>query len=105
MTVCFILQVRVKPGREDEFLQRYDAVRRRVEQGLDGHVVHQLGQSLEDPAHWVITSFWASLEASRAWDQSREHHELTMPMRECWDDVRRSGYELRLETRRGDGSG
>jgi len=103
MAVCFILQVRVKPGQEQEFLQRYDALQRRVAQGLDGHVVHQLGQSLDDPARWVIASYWASLDASQEWEQSQEHHDLTMPMRECWDEVQRSRYELRLETRRENG--
>jgi len=103
VAVCFILQVRVKPGEEQNFLQRYDALQRRVSQGIDGHVVHYLAQSLDDSARWVIASHWESLEASQEWERSQEHHDLTMPMRECWDDVQRSRCEVRLETRRGSG--
>ena len=101
MAVCYILQVRVKAGYDDEFLRRYEALSERVAAGVDGHVVHQLCQGIDEPDRWLILSRWESLEASQAWDRSQEHRELTMPLRECWDEAERTGYAVRLETRRG----
>ena len=101
MAVCFVVQARVKPGREEDFLQRYDALRRRLAEGVDAHIVHQLGQSLDDPNQWMIASYWEDYDASQEWERSREHHDLTMPMRDCWEEVQRSRYEIRSETRRG----
>ena len=99
MPVCFILQVRVKPDQEDTFLQRYDALRERVAAGLDGHIVHRLCQGLDEPDLWMILSEWETLEASQDWERSQEHRDLTMPLRECWADARRTSYEVRLETK------
>jgi heme oxygenase (mycobilin-producing) len=96
--VCFVLQVRVKPGQEEQFLERYDALRARVAAGVDGHVVHRLCQAIDEPDRWLIFSEWETLEASQAWDRSEEHRALTMPMRECWDDAQRLGYTVRIET-------
>ena len=100
MSVCFVLQVKVKPDREAEFLQRFDALRSRVAQGLDGHVVHQLCQSMDDPARWMIFSLWESVAAAEQWERSPEHRELTVPLRACWDEAQRSRYEIRVEARR-----
>jgi heme oxygenase (mycobilin-producing) len=96
---CFTLRVLVKDEYEEEFLRRYDALRRRIGEGLEGHIVHQLFRNVDDPAHWLITSQWESLEASQAWERSDEHRELTLPLRECWDDAQRMGYELVIETK------
>jgi heme-degrading monooxygenase HmoA len=100
MAVCYVLQVRVKPGQEDEFLRRYDALSERVAEGVEGHVVHQLCQGIDEPDRWLILSQWENLEASQAWDRSQEHRDLTLPLRECWDEAQRTGYVVRLETRR-----
>jgi heme-degrading monooxygenase HmoA len=101
MAVCFVLEVRVKPGFEDEFPRRYDALSARVAAGLDGHVRHQLCQANDDPQRWLILSEWETLEAAQEWERSDEHRELTLPLRECWEDARRAGYVVRLETTRG----
>jgi heme-degrading monooxygenase HmoA len=101
MAVCYILQVRVKPGLEQEFLTRYDALSERVAAGVDGHIVHQLCQGIEEPDRWLILSQWESVDASQAWERSDEHRELTMPLRDCWVEAQRAGYEVRVETRRG----
>jgi heme-degrading monooxygenase HmoA len=98
--VRFLLRVRVPKDREQDFLARYAALARRVEEGLAGHIVHELWQSADDPERWAIVSLWESLEASRTWDQSAEHKALTMPLRECWVEAERSSYALRVETRR-----
>ena len=100
MPVTYVLQVRVKDGREQDFLERYQALHRRIEQGVEGHILHQLCRGVDDPARWLIASQWETLEASQAWERSPEHHELTMPMRECWDEAQRAGYEVELEGRR-----
>ena len=100
MSVCFVVQVKVKPDHEAEFLQRFDALRSRVAQGLDGHVVHQLSQSMDDPARWMIFSLWESTAAAEQWERSPEHRELTMPLRACWEEAQRSRYEIRVEARR-----
>lgn len=97
MGVIIVVQVRVKNGLEEEFAVRYAALERRVAEGLDGHVSHRLCRELDDSAHWAIISVWESLEASQAWDASAEHRELLTPMRECWDEVRRSRYDVRSE--------
>ena len=41
-----------------------------------------------------------TVEASQEWERSQEHRELTMPLRDCWDEAQRTSYEVRLETRR-----
>lgn len=96
--VRYTVHVRVKDGLEEKFLERYDALRRRVAEGLDGHVAHELCRDLEDPSRWLITSRWESLDASLVWESSEEHRALTLPMRECWDEAQRSGYAVELET-------
>ena len=100
MSVCFEVQVKVKADHEPEFLRRFEALRSRVAQGLDGHVVHQLCQSTDDPARWMIFSLWESVAAAEQWERSPEHRELTMPLRACWDEAQRSRYEIRVEARR-----
>jgi heme-degrading monooxygenase HmoA len=98
--VRFLLRVRVPKDRKEEFLARYAALARRIEDGLPGHIAHELCQSQEDPERWAIVSRWESLEASRAWEQSADHKALTMPLRDCWVEAERSAYVVRVETRR-----
>jgi heme-degrading monooxygenase HmoA len=100
LAVCFVLQVSVKPGSEALFLQRYDALRERVAAGLEGHVVHKLCRGVEDRDRWLILSEWETVEAAQEWERSQEHRELTMPLRECWDEAQRAGYVVQLETTR-----
>ena len=90
----------MKPGAEDEFLRRFSALAARVEEGLDGHVVHRLGRDLDDPDRWVIESVWSSLEAEEAWERMPEHRELTAAMRECWAEADRTRYAVQREARR-----
>jgi len=101
VSVLFVLQVRVKPGREQDFLERYEQLAKRVAEGLDGHLLHQLCQHTDEPDRWLVASVWETLDASQEWERSEEHRALTMPLRECWDDAQRAGYEVRVETRRG----
>lgn len=98
--VRFRLEVRLASGREEEFLARYAALAARIEQGLSGHIAHELWQHMEEPDRWAIVSRWQSLEAAQAWERSPEHKELTTPLRACWVGAERSAYALRVESRR-----
>jgi heme-degrading monooxygenase HmoA len=99
LSVCFILQVQVKEGHEEAFLDRYDALQKRIAEGLEGHRVHRLAQDVDDSRRWLIESHWEDAESARDWEQSDEHRALTMPLRECWDEARRTAYTVRVETR------
>jgi heme-degrading monooxygenase HmoA len=95
VTARFTLAVRLKPGREEDLMRAYDALRRRVV-AAEGLVGHQLCQSLDDPERWLITSEWESVEASSAWDRSSEHDALTGPLRDCWQAAEATKYVVRL---------
>ncbi len=90
--------MRVEPRTEAEFLRRYRQLCERIELGLEGHLVHRLSQDLDDSDRWVIESHWESLEAEEAWERSPEHRELTTALRECWSEVERTRYAVRVET-------
>ena len=99
MGVRFSLDVRVKEGREDDVLRIYAALRERLAQGVPGLVVHQLCQADGDDRRWLITSEWVDAESNRAWEASDEHRELTLPLRDCWEEARLSHYDVRSEVR------
>jgi heme-degrading monooxygenase HmoA len=98
MKARFVLQVHLKPGQEERFLQIYDAIHRRVGQGVRGHLVHQLCQGADDPLTWAITSEWEDMESCLEWEHSPEHRALTMPLRDCWDEAKAVRYLVRVET-------
>jgi heme-degrading monooxygenase HmoA len=100
VSVCFIVQAKVKAGSEDEFLRRFDDLRRRIALGLDGHVVHNLCRSMDDPSRWMILAMWETASAAEAWERSPEHRELIMPMRACWEEVQRTRYDIQVDARR-----
>jgi heme-degrading monooxygenase HmoA len=99
MAVCFVLRMRVKEGSEEEFLRRYDALQRRIGEGLDGHIVHYLCQQADEPSRWLMASYWEDIESSQAWERSDDHRALTLPLRECFSEPERTAYEVRVETR------
>lgn len=94
MSVRFILDVQLKSDHRDQLLSAYAALRDRV-QGQPGLRGHQLCESLDDPAHWLVISEWDSLEASSTWDRSDEHAELIGPMRACFARASASKYDVR----------
>ena len=93
-----VFHLRLKPGREADFLQAYEAIRHEVAQGVPGHIVDQVCQSTGDPLDWLITSEWESLDAFVEWEQTQEHRDLVKPMRECWDDAKSYKFEIKVET-------
>jgi heme-degrading monooxygenase HmoA len=93
-----VFQLHVKPGREQDFLDAYDAIRHEVALGVDGHIVDQVCQSIDDPSSWLITSEWESVDQFLAWERTEEHRELVKPMRDCWDEANSFKYVVRVET-------
>ena len=97
MKARLVVTVRLKPGSEERFLAAYDAIHRRVGEGIPGHIAHQLCQSLEDPQRWIITSEWESVESSE-WDRTEEHRELIMGLREHFEEGGSEKYAVRVES-------
>ncbi len=94
-----VVDVRVKPGSQDELKRAYAALRERAadEPGL---IDHQLCQALDDPERWLVISEWETAEASTAWDRSEDHARLLAPMRACFAQANRAGFEVRDGVRR-----
>lgn len=93
-----VFMLRLKPGRQDDFLAAYNGIRNLVAQGVKGHLVDQVCQSVDDPLTWVITSEWEDIEDFLTWERTEEHRDLVKPMRECWDEARSTKCVVREET-------
>ena len=93
-----VFHIRLKPGREADFLKAYEAIRHIVAQGVKGHLVDQICQSIDDPLDWLITSEWESIDSFLEWRRLPEHRDLVKPMRDCWDDAKSHKFEVRYET-------
>jgi heme-degrading monooxygenase HmoA len=93
-----VFHLRLKPGREQDFLKAYEAIRHQVAQGVKGHVRDQVCQSVDDPLNWLITSEWDSIEDFLQWEQQPGHRSLVKPMRDCWDEAKSHKFVVRLET-------
>jgi heme-degrading monooxygenase HmoA len=91
----FVLEFQASPGREDDVLRAYAALRERLEQGVPGLLGHQLCQNVDDPDSWIITSEWEDLESSTSWDRSEEHNELVGPLRQCFERAGSTKYQVR----------
>ena len=94
-----VVDVRVKPGSQEELTRAYAALRQRV-QKQPGLISHQLCESIDDPERWLVISEWDSLESSTAWDRSEEHARLLAPMRACFAQASRAGFHVRDGSRR-----
>jgi heme-degrading monooxygenase HmoA len=95
-----VFQLKLKPGREGDFLEAYEAIRHEVAQGVEGHIVDQVCQSIDDPQSWLITSEWQNIDAFLDWERTQEHRDLVKPMRDCWDEAKSHKYVVKLETGR-----
>lgn len=94
MSVRFILDARVKPECEQDLRRAYAALRERVEQA-PGLIEHQLCESIDSPARWLVISEWESLEASSAWNRSEDHARLIEPMRACFAQAEATQLHVR----------
>lgn len=95
-----VFHVRLKNGREGDFLRAYEAVRSSVAGGVRGHLGDQICKSIDDPRDWLITSEWEAIDCFLDWERDPEHRALVAPMRECWDESRSLRYVVRSETYR-----
>jgi heme-degrading monooxygenase HmoA len=93
-----VFHIHLKPGCESDFIKAYEGVRRLVAEGVKGHIVDQVCQSIHDPLDWLITSEWESIDDFVAWERNPEHTALVAPMRACWDEAKSHKYTVRLET-------
>lgn len=94
MSVRMIVDVRVKPGSQEELTRAYAALRERAER-QQGLIDHQLCEAAEDPERWLVISEWESLETSEEWDRSEDHARLLAPMRACFAQASRAGFQVR----------
>ncbi|HLM87085.1 MAG TPA: antibiotic biosynthesis monooxygenase family protein [Solirubrobacteraceae bacterium] len=94
MSVRMIVDVRVKPGSQEELTRAYAALRERAER-QPGLIDHQLCEAAEDPERWLVISEWESLETSEEWDRSEDHARLLAPMRACFAQASRAGFQVR----------
>ncbi|MBC9727388.1 antibiotic biosynthesis monooxygenase [Streptomyces sp. TRM68367] len=85
--VRVIRMLRVREGREADFVAAYQGVLERAVR-FPGHVGEQLCRSLDDPGQWLLTSEWESLEAVRQWRTDPDHATLVEPMNACLHDDR-----------------
>jgi heme-degrading monooxygenase HmoA len=94
MSVRLIVDVRIKPGSRDALLSAYAALRQRAAQE-PGLIGHQLCESSDDGARWLVISEWESLESSNAWDASEDHARLLAPLRACFEQASRASFQVR----------
>jgi heme-degrading monooxygenase HmoA len=99
MKARIVFHIHLKPGREEDFLRAYGAIRKEVAEGVKGHILDQVCQSVDDPQSWLITSEWESLENFVQWEVTEEHRDLVKPMRDCWDQAKSHKFLVREETR------
>lgn len=74
----------VVPGREKEFEDVFNAVRKSLE-GTKGFVSAVLYRRVDKPNSYLIYSEWESLEAFRAFIASRPFKEVTTSYREMFE--------------------
>ena len=67
MKARIVFHVHLKPGRQDDFIRAYGAIRNQVAEGVKGHILDQVCQNVDDPQWWLITSEWESLESFVTW--------------------------------------
>jgi heme-degrading monooxygenase HmoA len=89
-----VVDVRIKPGSEDDLTRAYAALRERVGQE-DELISHQLCQCADEPDRWLVLSEWQTAEASARWDASEEHARLLAPMRACFAEAARARFDVR----------
>jgi heme oxygenase (mycobilin-producing) len=92
-----IFNVHIKEGRERDFLEAYQPIRRLIAEGQRGLIAEQVCQSLEDPQRFTITSEWEDLEAFQEWEKSPAHRQLALPLRDCWDEAKLLKYRVEID--------
>jgi heme-degrading monooxygenase HmoA len=93
-----VFHIHLKPGREQDFLKAYEAIRHLVARGVKGHLQDQVCQSIDDPLSWLITSEWEDINHFLEWEKQQDHRDLVKPMRDCWDEAKSHKFVVRVET-------
>jgi heme-degrading monooxygenase HmoA len=93
-----VFLIRVPAERTGDFLAAYERIRHEVAEGVPGHLIDQVCQSLTDPEQWLITSEWESLDAFTDWERSPGHKTLVRPMRECMSETTSLRFAIRTQT-------
>src|SRR5262249_58187405 len=84
---------RVKPGRQEEFVRRWEEwVEWSHRQGLGAHA--RLLQDVESPGTFVSFGPWVSLDAVKNWRSLEGYHERVAPLREVVDSFEPQTFEL-----------
>lgn len=96
-----MLQMKVKDGRGDEFVEAWTRIAEEVRRA-PGNVRQALCRDPEDADSFVITSDWESREAFTAFERSPEQDDLTAPLRELRETARMTVHELVTHIERGD---
>ena len=86
MPVRATLQMKVKPGKADDFERAWRQIAENV-RGAPGNLRQDLLIDPQDPETFVVTSDWESREAFSRFERSPEQDDLTAPLRE----LRQSG--------------
>jgi heme oxygenase (mycobilin-producing) len=92
-----IFNVHIKPGREKDFLEAFQPIRRLIAEGQPGLIAEQVCQSLDDPQRFTITSEWVNLESFQEWEKSPTHRQLALPLRDCWDEAKLQKYRVEID--------
>jgi heme-degrading monooxygenase HmoA len=93
-----VFLIRVLEENREKFLLAYEKIRYEVAEGVPGHILDQVCQSMTDPEQWLITSEWETLAHFVEWEQSPGHRELARPMRECMTEARSIKFAIKEET-------
>lgn len=95
LRVAFLLRV---PEKDHEaFLAEYNKIRYHVA-SIDGHLVDQVCQSIDDQSQWMITSEWESPEAFLAWEASQGHRNVAGQLVGYADQRQSLRFVVRQET-------
>jgi heme-degrading monooxygenase HmoA len=97
MKACIIMNIRLQPGRERDFVRAYPAIHDQVVRGK-GHVGDRVCQIQDDPLNWAIVSEWDSVEHFQEWERSAGYPELTQLLRDCGAVTQTRQYVVWAET-------
>ncbi|MED7825441.1 antibiotic biosynthesis monooxygenase, partial [Streptomyces chiangmaiensis] len=92
-----VLLVEVYDGAQQQFLEAYEQLCSQVA-SVPGHVSDQLGQSIENPSQWLITSEWESAPPFLDWVNSEEHVQMVRPLHSCVHGTRSLRFHIVRET-------
>ncbi|MFE7358100.1 antibiotic biosynthesis monooxygenase family protein [Streptomyces sp. NPDC057543] len=92
-----VYTVHVVEGGEQGFLDAYEQIRKSVA-SVPGHIIERLGEPVDDSRQWVITSEWETPEHFFSWQQSEDHRELLVPLRNWVDRTQSLRYRVVQET-------